>query len=211
MEPLEKELIHVNSGKVYYVSFTIPRRNPGFDPSLYPPVECGEAALTYDKWVGGETAEPVKKDINTIENKFVSQVQVFEKKETKVEKKTPEEKIKELEGKIVELTCKINLFTEENAKLKKQIEAKKAKKGGEETKTEEPKPEEPKPEEPKPDEVKVEETKTEEPKPEEPKPEEPKPEEPKPDEPKPDEVKVEEVKVEEEKPEEPKEEAKPEA
>jgi coronin-1B/1C/6 len=202
---------YVNSGKVYYVSFTIPRRNPGFDPSLYPPVECGEPALTYDKWVGGETAEPVKKDINTIESKFVSQAQVFEKKETKVEKKTPEERIKELEGKIVEMTCKINLFTEENAKLRKQIEAKKAKKGGEEAKPEEPKTEEPKPEEPKPEEPKPEEPKTEEPKPEEPKPEEPKPEEPKPDEVKVEEVKVEEEKVEQEKTEEPKEETKPEA
>ena len=55
---------YVNSGKVYYVSFNVPRRNPGFDPSLYPPVECGEPALTYDKWVGRENAEPVKKDIN---------------------------------------------------------------------------------------------------------------------------------------------------
>ena len=35
----------------YIVSFTIPRRNELFDPSLYPPVECEEAALTYDKWV----------------------------------------------------------------------------------------------------------------------------------------------------------------
>ena len=52
------------SGKVYYISFNIPRRNPGFDPSLYPPVECGEPALTYDKWVGRENAEPVKKGIN---------------------------------------------------------------------------------------------------------------------------------------------------
>ena len=117
---------YVNSQKVYYVSFTIPRRNPGFDPSLYPQVECGEAALSYDQWVGGETAEPVKKDINTIENKFVSKVEVFVKQEVKVEKKTPQDKIKELEGKIAEISVKINQLTEENIKLKKQIEAKKA-------------------------------------------------------------------------------------
>ena len=118
----------VNSGKVYYVSFTIPRRNPGYDPTLYPPVECGEAALSYDQWTGGQTSEPVRKEINTIENKFVSKVEVFVKQEVKVEKKKPEDKIKELEGKIAEVSVKINQLTQENAKLKKQIEAKKAQK-----------------------------------------------------------------------------------
>ena len=119
---------YVNSHKVFYVSYTIPRRNPGYDPTLYPPVECGEPALTYEQWVGGETAEPIKKEINTIENKFVSQVQTFVKQEVKVVAKTPEAKIKELEGKIAEMSVKINQLTEENAKLKKQIEAKKAEK-----------------------------------------------------------------------------------
>ena len=119
---------YVNSHKVFYVSYTIPRRNPGYDPTLYPPVECGEPALTYEQWVGGETAEPIKKEINSIENKFVSQVQTFVKQEVKVEAKTPEAKIKELEGKIAEMSVKINQLTEENAKLKKQIEAKKAEK-----------------------------------------------------------------------------------
>jgi hypothetical protein len=159
---------YVNSQKVYYISFTIPRRNPGFDPSLYPPVECGEAALSYEQWTGGETAEPVRKEINTIENKFVSKVEVFVKQEVKVEVKTPEDKIKELEGKIAEISVKINQLTEENAKLKKQIEAKKAQK------TEEPKEEEPQPEE-KTQQLRIEEQ-AEEPKQEEPA-EEPKPEE----------------------------------
>ena len=119
---------YVNSQKVYYVSFNIPRRNPGFDPTLYPPVEYGEPALTYEQWTGGETAEPTKKEINTIENKFVSKVEVFVKQEVKVEKKTPEDRIKELEGKLAEMSVKVNQLTEENAKLKKQIEDKKAKK-----------------------------------------------------------------------------------
>ena len=159
---------YVNSHKVFYVSFNIPRRNPGFDPTLYPPVEYGEAALTYDQWTGGETAEPKKKEINTIENKFVSKVEVFVKQEVKVVKKTPEENIKELEGKIAEMSVKVNQLTEENAKLKKQIQEKKAKKVKEQ-KPEEPKPkliiqaEEQKPEEPKPKLV----IQAEEPKPEE--------------------------------------------
>jgi hypothetical protein len=129
---------YVNSQKVYYVSFTLPRRNPGFDPTLYPPVVCGEAALSYDQWIGGEIAEPIKKEINTIENKFVSKVEVFVKQEVKVEKKKPEDKIKELEGKIAEISVKINQINQENAKLKKQIESKKVKK--EEQQPELPKP-----------------------------------------------------------------------
>ena len=126
----------VNSQKVYYVSYTIPRRNPGYDPTLYPPVECGEAALTYDQWVAGQTAEPVKKEINTIDNKFVSKVEEFVKQEVKQEVKTPEDKIKS------QMSVKINQLEEENAKLKKQIEAKKAQK------TEEPQQEQPQEEQP---------------------------------------------------------------
>ena len=114
---------YVNSQKVYYVSFTIPRRNPGFDPTLYPPVETGEAALTYDQWIAGENAEPIKKEINTIENKFVSKVETFVKQEVKVAPKTPEEKVKELEGKLAELSVKCNQLEEENAKLKKELQA----------------------------------------------------------------------------------------
>ena len=114
---------YVNSQKVYYVSFTIPRRNPGFDPTLYPPVETGEAALTYEQWTGGENAEPIKKEINTIEKKFVSKVEVFVKQEVKVVEKTPEEKVKELENKVAELSVKCNQLEEENTKLKKELAA----------------------------------------------------------------------------------------
>ena len=112
-------------------------------------MECGEAALSYEQWTGGETAEPVKKEINAVENKFVSKVEVFVKQEVKVEVKTPEDKIKELEGKIAEMSVKINQLTEENNKLRKQIEAKKAQAQPEEKTQEEPEaqPEEPKPEE----------------------------------------------------------------
>ena len=112
---------YVNSQKVYYVSFSIPRRNPGFDASLYPPVECGEAALTYDKWVGGENAEPIKKEINTIDNKFVSKVDNFVKQEAKPEGKS--DKVKELEGKYAELEEKLHQLEEENAQLKKELES----------------------------------------------------------------------------------------
>ncbi len=133
---------YVNSHKVYYVNFTIPRRNPGFDPSLYPPVECGEAALTYDKWVGGENAEPIRKDINTIDNKFVKGEDFV-----KQEGGSSDDKVKELEGKIAELEAKISQLTEENANLKKQLEEKEGNKPeGEAKPEEEAKIEEAKPE-----------------------------------------------------------------
>ena len=136
---------YVNSQKVYYVNFTIPRRNPGFDPSLYPPVESGEAALTYDQWVGGETAEPVRKDINTIDSKFVSQGGEFVKQEGGAA--SSDDKVKELEGKIAELEAKISQLTEENANLKKQLEEKEGNKPeGEAQPVEEQKVEEAKPE-----------------------------------------------------------------
>ncbi len=76
---IDKFARYVNSKNVYYISYTIPRRNPGYDPTLYPPVECGEAALSYDQWIWGETSEPIKKEINTIDNKFVSKVENFVK------------------------------------------------------------------------------------------------------------------------------------
>ena len=90
---------------------------------VYPPVECGEPALTFDQWKGGETAEPIKKEINTIENKFVSKVETFVKQEVKVtQEKKPEDKIKELEDKFTELCVKYNNLEMENARLKKELE-----------------------------------------------------------------------------------------
>ncbi len=113
---------YVNSQKVYYISFNIARRNPGFDQSLYPAVESGEAALDFDQWIGGQKAEPIKREINTIENKFVSNVDNFVKQEVKEETKEPVDKTKELERKIEELQAKCNLLEEENARLKKELE-----------------------------------------------------------------------------------------
>ena len=113
---------YVNSQKVYYISFNIARRNPGFDQSLYPAVECGEAALNFDQWVGGQNAEPIRKEINTIENKFVSKVENFIKQEVKVQEKKPEDKIKELENKLSEMSVKYNQLEQENEKLKKELE-----------------------------------------------------------------------------------------
>ena len=113
---------YVNSQKVYYVSFTIARRNPGFDHTLFPPVSSGEPTLSYDQWAGGENGEPMKKEIDTIENKFVSKVETFVKQEAKQEtSKSSEDKIKELEAKLAEMQSKLAQVTEENTNLKKEL------------------------------------------------------------------------------------------
>ena len=85
-------------------------------------MECGEPALSFDQWKSGENAEPIKKEINTIENKFVSKVEAFVKQEIKVEEKKPEDKIKELEGRLAELSVKYNQLEQENEKLKKELQ-----------------------------------------------------------------------------------------
>ena len=120
---------YVNSHKVYYVSFSIPRRNPGFDPTLYPPVAVGEPSLTYDDWVGGKNGEPIKKPIDTIDNRFVSKVVEPKPKEPETQKVTEtkssqnqDDKVKELQAKLDELASKYNNLTEENALLKKELE-----------------------------------------------------------------------------------------
>ena len=59
--------------------------------------------MIFDQWTNGENAEPIKKGINAIENKFASKVVVFVKQEVKKIEKNQEENFKELEGKLAEL------------------------------------------------------------------------------------------------------------
>ena len=84
-----------------------------------PPVPCGEAAVTFDAWVGGETKDPIKKKINEISNTFVSGDNTFTKTEGKPAGE--DEKVKELEGKVAELEAKVKALTDENEELKKQL------------------------------------------------------------------------------------------
>ena len=92
---------------------------------MFPPVCSGEPTLSYDQWVGGENGEPIKKDINTIENKFVSKIETFVKQDkqepAKEESKNPDDKVKELEAKLAELEAKLTQVTEENNNLKKEL------------------------------------------------------------------------------------------
>ena len=130
--------------ELIYLSFYVPRRNPGYDPVLYPPVYAGEASVTSDEWMAGTNKDPIKKEINTIESKWVSEPMVFEKKVEEV-KKTPEEELKEMKAKVSELEEKIKVLETEKAELAhkcdeltKENETLKAQPKAEEPKAEEP-------------------------------------------------------------------------
>jgi hypothetical protein len=105
-----------------YLSFYVPRRNPGYEPEFYPNIFAGEPALSVDDWMSGQNAEPIVKEITAIENKWVSNVEVtFEKKVEEV-KKTPEENIKDMEAKILGLEQQVNNLTAANEKLTKELD-----------------------------------------------------------------------------------------
>ncbi len=85
----------LTSNTIEYLSFYVPKRNQGYDSSIYPECIVGEPCLTWDEWVGGANKEPVKKDITTLENKWnVESEMKFEKKaEVKVVKKDIEPEV----------------------------------------------------------------------------------------------------------------------
>ena len=115
-------LVKYSKEVLYLVSFKIPRKVDIYDPSLYPPVPCGEAACTFDAWAGGETKDPPKKKINEISTAFVSGDNAFTKSEGKPAG-GEEAKVKELEAKVAELEAKVKALTEENENLKKELAA----------------------------------------------------------------------------------------
>ena len=101
--------IHYNNKKeINFISFKISRKNPAYEPELYPPVSSGEPALTSEQWIGGENKEPVKKEIHLLENKYATKpdtidINEIKKKEEKTEEKKDnvlEEKIKIIEEKV---------------------------------------------------------------------------------------------------------------
>jgi coronin-1B/1C/6 len=51
---------------IEYVSFYVPKRNEGYDSSVYPDCLSGEAALSYDNWMSGTNADPIRKPITTL-------------------------------------------------------------------------------------------------------------------------------------------------
>ena len=108
---------------IQYLSFYYPKRVPEFEEALYPPTFSGEAALSLNEWISGTNKEPLKKDIRKIENKWVSEVQSFEKKieEPKVVI-SPKSSNAELEKKVEELSNRVKELESENKILKDELE-----------------------------------------------------------------------------------------
>ena len=79
--------------------------------------------MSLNEWVSGTNKEPLKKDIRKIENKWVSEVQSFEKKieEPKVVI-SPKSSNAELEKKVEELSNRVKELESENKILKDELE-----------------------------------------------------------------------------------------
>ena len=101
--------IHYNNKKeISFLSFKVSRKNPEYEPNLYPPVSSGEPALTYEQWTSGENKEPIKKEIHTLKNKYVTKSDIIDVNEFKnegvkkeeVKDNVLEEKIKIIEEKV---------------------------------------------------------------------------------------------------------------
>ena len=69
---IDRFLHYNNKKELNFISFCIARKNPEYEPDLYPPVSIPEAALTYDQWISGENKEPIKKQIHLLDNQYVS-------------------------------------------------------------------------------------------------------------------------------------------
>ncbi len=64
-----------------YVSFYVPKRVEGFHSDLYPDCISGEPSTTVEEWKSGTFKPHIRKPINSLENKFLTEKVVFEKKE----------------------------------------------------------------------------------------------------------------------------------
>ena len=102
--------IHYNNKKeISFISFKVSRKNPEYEPDLYPPVSSGEPALSYEQWVAGENKEPVKKEIHLLENKYATKPDKIDINEaTNKEEKTEEKNDNVLQEKIKIIEEKVN-------------------------------------------------------------------------------------------------------
>ena len=140
------KFVRFSNKSLFSVSFKIPRSIDFFDQSLYPPMDSGEAVLNFDQWVNGETKDPIKKNINEINNDIGINDENDNKNEENNENekngnenekkdnennngnddkvKVLEEKVAELEKKLAESEENAKKLKEENENLKKELEAK---------------------------------------------------------------------------------------
>ena len=65
---------------IEYLSFYVPKRNEGYDASVYPLCFAGEPSTSVDAWLQGENKEQIRKDITSIENVFATSEANFEKR-----------------------------------------------------------------------------------------------------------------------------------
>jgi len=126
----------VNS--IEYLSFLVPKRNEGYDASIYPDCISGEPAISVDDWLSGQNKPAIRKPITSIESTWnVSSDIHFEKKVEEVikdEKLLLHEKIGNLQNEIENLNNKLteyeqsnDLLTNEISQLKEELQALKEK------------------------------------------------------------------------------------
>jgi WD40 repeat protein len=85
----------LTNNTIEYVSFYVPKRNEGYDSSVYPDCLSGEASLGVEEWLKGTNKDPIRKNITTLENKWnVVSEMTFEKKVEEVKKSPEEEKVR---------------------------------------------------------------------------------------------------------------------
>lgn len=117
-----------NNHVINFSSIYVPRKVKQYERALYPDVFVGESAIDYDGWVSGQNAEPIVKEINTVENKWVSEPIKFEKKVEEV-KLTPEEELKvvkkelqETKEELARVKASLEQCEQENKQLKAKLE-----------------------------------------------------------------------------------------
>ena len=131
---IDRFIQYNNKKEISFISFCLSRKNPEYEPALYPPVFSGEPALTYDQWVAGENKEPVKKEIHLLGNNNASQTDKGEAKITEGSKKEEavdndlEQKIKMIEEKVNKKQAIYDQLLKQKEELDKRLKAVKQKK-----------------------------------------------------------------------------------
>ena len=131
---IDRFIQYNNKKEINFISFCLSRKNPEYEPALYPPVFSGEPALTYDQWVAGENKEPIKKEIHLLGNKNENQTEKGETKVTDGSKKEEvvdnelEQKIKIIEEKVNKKQAIYDKLLKEKEELDKRLKAVKQKK-----------------------------------------------------------------------------------
>jgi len=115
---------------IEYLSFYVPKRNEGYDASVYPDCISGEPSLTVEEWTQGANKDAIRKPITSLDLGWTASEGGFDKKsETKTEFPQTNNLSGEYESKISELQKvlsdeieKRKYIEEENLTLKARVE-----------------------------------------------------------------------------------------